>query len=122
MTQGMTDQNSLMEIKNIKQEVLEELFQFIYTGKVNEVEEETVCDLLIVAEKYNIKGLKVLTEDTKCVDLSEFNAIKYLNLAITNNAKKLKESAMNLISLKLEEFTKNPELQKFMKLHSELTF
>lgn len=102
---------NVVYIEDIKYEVLQKFFQFIYTGNVNEIN-ETICELLIAADKYCVVELKAMCEETMSIGLNEQNVIKYLDLAIMNNAKKLKKAAINLISTHLENFIKDPEFEK----------
>lgn len=108
-----------VQIEDIRHEVLQELFQFVYTGKVNRIT-SIADDLLIAAEKYNIDGLKALCEKTMCDNLSEANALKYLKLAVTNNAQLLKSKTVNWIWLRLEGFIKKPEFNELGMEHPEV--
>lgn len=113
------NQNTV-EITDVRYEVLQEFFRFIYTGKVDKLM-EMVCELLIAAEKYDIKALKELCEETMCAELSEQNAIRYLDLAISNNAEKLQENTINFISLHLEDFIDDPEYEILHEQHPKLS-
>lgn len=110
---------STVEIYEIKHEVLKELFQYVYTGKVNNIK-RIVDQLLSAAEKYCIDGLKALCEETLCNDLYEDNALEYLNLAIINNAEKLKLEAIKSISFDLEYFIEKKEFQDLARLHPKV--
>lgn len=107
----MEKNQNAVEIEDIKCEVLQEFLQFIYTGKVNDIE-KIVDELLITAEKYDVKGLKKLCEETMCRNLSCNNALEYLDLAILNNSEKLKNDSIEFISLYLENIIKTPEFDK----------
>lgn len=110
---------NIVEIDDIRYEVLQELFQFIYTGKVGNIK-GIVCELLVAAEKYCIPGLKLLCEETMCDDLYEENALQLLNFAIINNANTLKAEAIKCISFDLESFIKTSEFQNLGKLYPEI--
>lgn len=101
-----------VEINDINSEVLGEFFQFIYTGKFKKFM-EIVGELLIAAEKYNVKSLKALCEEKMCKNLTKDNAIEYIKLAVMNDAEKLKTHAENLISVHLDYFTHKPEFREF---------
>lgn len=92
---------NVVEITDVKYQVLQELFLFIYTGKVNDIA-KIVGELLIAADKYCIQGLKELCEKTICDNIKPNNVIKYLELAITNNAEKVRAETINWISLYLD--------------------
>lgn len=103
---------SLLEIKDIKSEVLDEFFRFIYTEKINNV--MTVVDqLLAVSEKYKVKVLKELCEDKMCSNLSKDNAVQYLKLAITHNAEQLKTHTVRWMSVNVKDLIKKPDFNEF---------
>lgn len=106
-----SNQNTVT-IEDVDPDVLEEFFRFIYTGKVLKIKER-VNELLIAAEKYNIKELKVLCEQTMIKCLSEDNAVMYLQLAIENNAEQLKVQSIHWIAIHLENMIEIKELEEF---------
>lgn len=59
---GSTENQTVLNIDDVKPEVLHELIRFMYTGKVVEIE-KIVSELLCAAEKYMVEGLK------KCVKM-----------------------------------------------------
>lgn len=110
----------LVEITDIKSEILQELFQFIYSGKVNNMK-KVVCELLIAAEKYCVEDLKEFCEETMCKNLTIENTVEYLNLAISTNAEKLKAYAIKWMSVHLDILCKKSEFDEFVKQHPELS-
>ncbi len=76
-------------IEDINSEVFDEFIRFIYTGKVNKIE-NIAGELLTVAEKYSVHGLKAMCEDAMCNSINEDNAMEYLVIADINNAEKPK--------------------------------
>lgn len=110
---------STVEIEDIKYDILQELFRFIYTGTVKKIE-DIACELLTAAEKYCVKDLKTLCEETMADNLTNHNAIEYLNSAETNNAEKLKADAIDWISLHLEDLIEKQEFDRLTKQYPEL--
>lgn len=119
------ENQSTIKIDDIKHEVLQELFRFIYTDKVLNLE-KIAYELLIAAEKYDIPALKILCQEAMSEKLDFDNAMQYLNLAILNNAEKLKAIALDFISLHLDFMIRTPEfddltdpkiLKEIMKKH-----
>lgn len=110
---------NLVEIKDIKKCILDEFFQFIYTGKVNEIE-KIVCELFIAAEKYCVYSLQDFCIETMCVNVNKDNALQYLNLEITYNVEKIKSDIIYWISHNTKYFTENPEFDNFGKQHPEV--
>lgn len=112
------NQNTV-EIKDIKYKILQELFRYMYTGTVNNIE-KIVDELLIAADKYNVEGLKSLCEDIVCNELDENNAIFYLQLAVVNNSERIKLQAIKCISFCLEGFIKKEAFEEFGKQYPEV--
>lgn len=108
----MLERNSnVVEIKDVKYDVLKELFCFIYTGKAELWNID--CELLTAAEKYCVTDLKKYCEESMVINLGGFNFIKYLNAAIMSNAERLKTHIIKWISLHLDCVSKDPEFIKF---------
>lgn len=116
MTEKITNS---VKIEDVKYEVLDTMFRYIYTGKVDNFE-KIIGDVLIAAEKYNITGLKQLCEETMSDNLSKDNSIEYLHLATMNNAGKLKEDSIKFISLHIEDFILKSEFRKLGMQHPEV--
>lgn len=110
---------NLVKIKNIKSNVLDEFFLFIYTGKVRSMR-GVITELLTVAEQYNVKSLKELCEEKMCESLNNCNALEYLKLGIINNAEKLRKQSINWISLDLEEFIQKSDFNDFGSKQPEI--
>lgn len=120
-TTDMIEKNqNTVEITDIRCEILEELFRFIYTGKVNDIKKEKVCELLSAAEKYCVKGLKTLCEKKICDNISMLNVIEYLELALMNNAEQLKTNTIKFISLNLDKLIEKKEFDDFGKQNPEI--
>lgn len=114
------NQNAV-EIKDIKPYVLQELFRFIYCGKIFKIE-KIACELLIAAEKYNIEELKTLCEEEIIEGVDENNAVKCLNLAVENNAERLKKETIQWISFNLESMIEKEELEDFGVKYPKIMF
>lgn len=84
------------EISDIQYSVLKELFRFIYTGTVNELN-DMASELLIAADKYCVTGLKALCEKALYDNLNVDNALERLILADTHNSTALKVYATEFI-------------------------
>lgn len=108
-----------IEIKDIRYEVLEEFFRFIYTGKVRETD-KIICELLTAAEKYSIEELKVVCEDIMSNNLKKNNAIEYLDSAIMNRAEKIESAAVKFISLNIENFIEDLEFEELGTKHPKV--
>lgn len=74
---------NIVNIEDIKYEVLFQLFRFIYSGNANI--ESMLLEILPAADKYAVEGLKQLCERTMIENLTIETAIKYLIEAKKNN-------------------------------------
>lgn len=102
-TNDMKEKNeNLVKIEDIKKEVLDEFFRFIYSGKVKDIQ-NFAGDLLIAAEKYSVEGLKTLCEETMANLITSSTAIEYLQLSIMNNAEKLKTYVIKWLAKNFEK-------------------
>lgn len=88
-----------VEITDVDAEVLTEMLQFIYTGKVPSMDKYAV-ELLAVADKYQLEPLKVICEEALCSKLApeNFDLVQnFLLLADLYNASKLKTKVLDFI-------------------------
>lgn len=103
-------QSNVIDILNVRYEVMKEIIRFMYTNKVNEIDGLAV-ELLVAADMYEIVELKDLCErnlsDCLCID----TAIERLILAITYNANVLKNNAIEFIVRNLEDFLNQAQFQ-----------
>lgn len=113
-------QSNLVRIDDIRYDVMQEVFRFIYTGKVDQIDDK-VKELFVAADKYTIVGLKNLCEKNLYARLDVENAIEYLSLASMCNAVALKKSIIKFIVShdNLDELSKKPE---FKQLHPDIMF
>ncbi|XP_065207899.1 uncharacterized protein LOC135836788 [Planococcus citri] len=63
-----TEKKDLLEIKGVDPNVFKEVLRFMYTGKIENFY-EFALELLKIANKYKIKGLKTVCEQRMCVHL-----------------------------------------------------
>lgn len=92
----------IVEINDIRFEVMRELLRFFYIGKVGDIK-NLALDLYKAADKYNLDGLKDICEDNMCQNLSITNVFDYLHFTYYYKANKLKTSAIDFIALHSEE-------------------
>lgn len=106
---------NVVEITDIEPEVMEQMIEFIYTEdcpKMTEMAEE----LLIAAEKYQIKQLKDICMQKLREGLTISNVSERLIFAEVHSASKLKECALMDISKQPLKVSKT-EGWAFMKKH-----
>ncbi|KAJ8678606.1 hypothetical protein QAD02_014393 [Eretmocerus hayati] len=92
---------SVEQIKNVKEEVMEEILRYIYTGEVKNIESVS-GGLLAAAEDYALVDLKTFCEDVMSKNLEIDNVANTLGLAHSFKALSLKEKALSFISSNFE--------------------
>ena len=107
-------EKSEMEIRDMKPVVFNKLLHFIYTNEcdVGGYTEE----LLIAADRYDVKDLKELCEEELKTNLTVDNAVRLLMLSDECQAKMLKNTTIQFISCDEKEFfLKNESLFDVLK-------
>ncbi|XP_065208016.1 TD and POZ domain-containing protein 5-like [Planococcus citri] len=90
-----------MKIEDMNGAVMEEMLRYVYTGKPDmEKLNNLAKDLLLAANKYNLKGLKYICESKFISELSVSNAVEMLEFAELQTATRLKSAAVNFIITK----------------------
>jgi speckle-type POZ protein len=102
MFKGELKEKSEMEVRDMKPVVFNKLLQFIYANDcdVGEFTEE----LLIAADKYDVKDLKELCEEEQRTKLTVDNAVRLLILSDKCQTKMLKNTVIQFISVDAKEF------------------
>jgi len=87
----------LLEIEDIPQDVFKEMLSFLYTGNVTNLD-QMAAELLRGADKYDLKRLKVMCEESLCSNLSVENVADTVILADLHSAHQLKDMAIDFIN------------------------
>lgn len=101
---------NVVKIDGISYDVMKELFRFIYSEKVENLE-TLASDLLVAANKYELEDLKSLCEKVLIKNLSTNNVIDLYVLADHHQAGELKSYVCEFLSknakdvLSMDEFT-----------------
>ncbi|KAH9364047.1 hypothetical protein HPB48_016385 [Haemaphysalis longicornis] len=85
-----------VEITDCEFEVLNEVMEFIYTGRATKLD-QMAGQVLVAANKYDLARLKAMCEDVLCSKLCVKTAVETLALADTHNAGQLKANALQFI-------------------------
>lgn len=72
------------------------MLEYLYTGETGAIN-ELAPDLLRIAEKYDLPGLKEDCEDAICCQITIENAAEMLSYSCTHNAKLLKQYVLDFI-------------------------
>lgn len=101
---------STVSINDIDCDVFGEFLRFVYAGKVEQIG-KYANQLLKVADKYNVEGLKALCERNLSKNLNSDNVLEYLNLADFHGANSLKRESISFIASHGDEIIKKQKLQ-----------
>lgn len=115
------NREKIVEIQDVKPLVFEKLLRFIYTGDTD-LENETITDLLMAADKYGIDSLK-----QECaLHLSEIvtveNAVDFLVLSHLHNSPILYESTLDFMSKNAKAICSRKDWMEVIKKFPELSF
>ncbi|KAJ8675313.1 hypothetical protein QAD02_011099 [Eretmocerus hayati] len=105
---------NVIHIEDFEFEVILELIRFIYTGKVHNIG-RIVQDLLIAADKYDIKELKTECTDYLCRTLSTHNVLQLMNFADQYNAEKLEKETFTFFTTHRKDVSKIPNFEARIK-------
>ena len=82
-------------IEDIKPEIMAEMLYFLYTGLVKkDVSKDSVVDLLVAADKYQMDTLRNICQDKLSSALDAKNVIEFLILGEMYRIPKLKDAAL----------------------------
>lgn len=90
-------ETSEVKIDDVEANVFTEILRFVYTGKV-EKPEVLASDLLFVADKYDLKNLKIYSQQEMLKNLNVETAVKYLVLSDLHSCDPLKQEVIEYIS------------------------
>lgn len=89
--------NNHVKLVDVNKKDLQSLLEFVYTGTVRDIANCNFVNLLILADRYYLKGLYVLAEYALGEQLSMLTAPEILVLGDMYNSSYLKNSAMKFI-------------------------
>ena len=92
-------QTNRVTIKDFDGSVVKQLVDFIQTTKLDESLQTSARDLLLIADKYDVHGLKILAQDRLMYSLSIENVCATLQLALyVPETKKLRTACIHFIA------------------------
>lgn len=113
-------QNDVIKV-DLKYNTLLEMLRFIYTAKVDAIE-NVAEELLIAADRYSIQSLKNECEFFLSTNITLDNVFACLNLAIQCNASFLKTNILKFISSNKKQVLQKPEFKSLAKNDSGVLF
>lgn len=99
MLKGETaeSQNSYVKLIDVSGEDLRYMLEYIYTGTVKDIENTNFASLLMLADRYNLKGLWELSEYALSEHMTVDNALDILVVADMYDSDFLKYEAMKFV-------------------------
>ena len=112
----------IVDIKDIKPEVIREMLHFIYTGVTSkdDVTDEIGRDLLGAADQYQLDLLKNKCEEKLCFSLEISNSVKLLVMADLHQASKLRRMALRLVARNMDTIVDTDVYKDFTSRHPAL--
>jgi speckle-type POZ protein len=100
--------SGIIKIGDVSYDALSAFVNYLYTTEAA-LDEQMGCDLLILAEKYQVSHLKVYCEKFLVSRLNWDNSIVSYALARQHNAKLMLDAALSLITDNMDKLTKQEE-------------
>uniref|UniRef100_A0A0N5BD92 MATH domain-containing protein n=1 Tax=Strongyloides papillosus TaxID=174720 RepID=A0A0N5BD92_STREA len=99
---------NIIEINGFSPDVVEEMTNYLYTGKSPNMD-EIACEMLEIGEKYGLERLKLMAEESLLYNLSTENACNYLICSELYSGEILKEWCLRFIYLNAENIVNTEE-------------
>jgi len=115
--------NNEVEITDMKYDILQQLLFFLQNGYLSEnvkTDTNVASELIIAAEKYDLKDLKLICEEYLITNTTKENVIEHLKFAYLNNATVLKRYVLSLIKLHLRDLMDTPNFITLVQEYHEL--
>ena len=108
-----------IEISDITPTIFKLILRFIYTGKMEDLEENAEA-LLPATHRFALFQLKCSCEDVLCSQLSIENAVSYLILSDLCCAHRLKKVAITFVTSNASQLTSTEQWKAMTKSHPNL--
>lgn len=108
-----------IKICDVSYDALRAFVNYLYTAEAW-LDDQMACDLLVLAEKYQVKHLKAYCEKFLVSRLSWENSIASYGFAHRHNAKHLLEAALSLIMDNMDKLTKMEEYSELVEKDPQL--
>ena len=109
------NKSNTVNIPDVDHEVLKEMLRFIYMGEVEDIK-KMASELFIVADKYDIQGLKSKCEKYIADNIAIENVMQIFELAVKYNAKQLKTRAMQFMKSNVADMMKMDTFKEKMQV------
>lgn len=106
--------SGMIKINDVSYDVLRSFVHYLYTAEVL-LDEHMACELLILAEKYQVKHLKAFCEKFMTSKVNNENAIANFAFAHRHNSKQLLDAALSLITDNMATLTVREEYKELVE-------
>ncbi|XP_071033388.1 uncharacterized protein [Parasteatoda tepidariorum] len=116
----LENQSNVVEISDVDPKTLKSFLEFLYTGSVDIIDDESTLELLIIADKYQVLSLIDTCYKFALSALSLENACKILYLSDLLNLKLLKDNAVDFVVKHFNEIFKSCEWSEYIEKNPSL--
>ncbi|THG16858.1 hypothetical protein TEA_020592 [Camellia sinensis var. sinensis] len=103
-----------IKISDVSYDALRAFVNYLYTAEAC-LDEQMACDLLVLAEKYQVKHLKTYCEKFMVSKLNWESALVNYAFAHQHNAKNLLDAALSLIMDNMDKLSKREEYMELVE-------
>ena len=106
--------SGIIKIYDVSYDVLRAFVHYMYTADAL-LDEQMACDLLVLAEKYEVKHLKTYCEKFITSKVNNDHAITYYAFAHRHSAKQLLEASMSALVESMPTLAEREEYKELVK-------
>lgn len=103
-----------IKIRDVSYEALRAFVRFLYTAEAY-LDEDMACDLLVLAEKYQVEHLKTYCEKYLMSKLNWENSLSYYAFSQRHGANALLDAALSLIIENMHKLSKREEYKELIE-------
>lgn len=98
-----------IKIGDVSYDALRTFVNYLYTAEASCLDEQVACELLALAEKYQVKHLKGYCEKFLLSKLNWDNSLMSYSFARQYNSKPISDAALSLITDNMDKLTQEEE-------------
>ncbi|XP_008219709.1 PREDICTED: uncharacterized protein LOC103319894 [Prunus mume] len=111
-----------IKIRDVSYGTLRAFVNYLYTTEVVCLDQQLACDLLVMAEKYQVHHLKDLCQKFLVANLNWENSFSTYTFVHQHNAKKVIDAALTLIIDNMDKLTAREEYAELKEKDPQLVF
>ncbi|XP_014232896.1 speckle-type POZ protein-like [Trichogramma pretiosum] len=112
--------DNIVKIDDLNAETVECMLQFVYTGKVNTLDDNVVFSLLMASDKYQMEHLKDFCKNYLYDSMNLDNCIEIAEFADRYKMDLLKFWAKNFIAVNIKQISKSKKFTELAKTNNDL--